>query len=384
MIIKLVKDVKDTKANSLVEVDEVNAKLLIDSGEAIEYTDAVKEIEKDEAIKVSIKASKTNINKNVNIQIVKEKVNMENIIGKAFKAIAEGKAATGLSEGTAADGGNLITTAIAELMGIAVDGSKVWNKCRKITLPDQANAIKVPVDASDPWIKATVPVPTNPAEGGDKTATKLAFNAQTLTLGKTVIYIPVTDELLSDASMLDQFIRSYMQGKLAGTLDYEVLTGGAGGYDGITGNSGYCATSGITEATPTVAELYGMVAAIDPRLQDGAEWFIAPVQWAYIVGAMSTSANLINNGILDLAGKKLFGMPVNVMPQLNAKVILGNLSQYCVAVPRVNDIISVSEHVRFYNDETVFRLVHRGAGDIVWALRTAGDSSTIGAFVENS
>jgi HK97 family phage major capsid protein len=381
MEIKLIKETNGTAIGSIVDVDEITAKKLIDEKSAIAYTDEVKATEQKSAIKEAVK------NININIHKEKENKNMkteEYVIGKFLKSLTTNKAVTGMSEGTAADGGNVVTTALGELMGIAMDNSKVWSKCRKITLPDQANAIKVPVDASDPWIKATVPVPTNPAEGAQKTATKLAFGAQTLTLGKTVLYIPVTDELLQDVGMLDQFVRQYAKSKLAGVLDYEVLVGGNGGYDGITGNSGYCSSCNITEATPTVAELYAMVAAIDPRLRDGAEWFVANGQWTNIVAALATEKNLVNNSILDLAGMKLFGMPVTVMACMNAEIILGNLSQYTVAVPRMNDIVTVSEHIRFDYDETVYRLVHRGAGDITWGLRTAGDSTTVGAFAESA
>ena len=105
--------------------------------------------------------------------------------------------------------------------------------------------------------------------------------------------------------------------------------------------------------------------------------------WSAAVSAFGTAAN-INNQLIDIAGKKLLGIPVTVMPQLNAEVVLANLNHYTVAVPRINDVMSVSESIRFDYDETVYRLVHRGAGAATWANRTSADSLTIGAFVEKA
>lgn len=378
MRIKLNKSYKDTPEHSVVECDEVTGKALIADGTAVEYTDTLSELEHKNAVKALAKAETKTINVNV-----KGKAMDKNIIGKALRAIREGKAVTGMSEGTANDGGALVGTFVSEIMGVAMDGSKVYSKCRKIVLPARMNAAKIPVDNSDPWIKATAPVPTNPAEGGDKTATKLAFLPRTLTLAKTVLYVPVTDELLEDDATLDGFVRGYLRSKLAGTLDGEILTGNAGGYAKISGDTGYCGTASITEATPTAAELYAMVAQIDPRLIGGAEWFIAPAQWAYIVGALATSAN-IQNQLIDVSGMKLFGKAVTVMPQLTGKAILVNLSAYTVVEPSVTDVIEFSRDVRFYNDESVFRLVHRGAGALTWASRTAADATTLSAAVEST
>jgi HK97 family phage major capsid protein len=386
MQIKLVKAHKETVVGSVVDCDEATGKQLIADQIAIEFTEAIQAKEKETAIKsfsVITKREVKNMSKEIEFKALTDKVRNDepNYVGKAFQKLA-GKAVTGMSEGTAADGGALLATAVAEVHGIAMAGSKVYARCAKITLPDGTNSIKVPVDTSDPWIKANAPVPTNPAEGAQKTATKLAFAPRTLTLAKTVLYIPTTDELLSDAAMLDGYIRQYAASKLAGVLDYEILTGGGGGFAAIVGDTGYCATQSIS-STPTLAEMQGMVSKVDPRLLDGSEFFISIALWNAMVGAFGTSAN-INNQLIDIAGKKLLGHAVNVMPQLNAEVIFGNLSQYTVAVPRVNDVIKVSESIRFDYDETVYRLVSRNAGAITWASRTSADSIGVGAFVEKA
>lgn len=380
MKVKLVKTIKDAQIGSIVECDEKTAKELIEKNEAIEYTEKVELEEKELAIKKSLKEKETKEHINKGIKMSENKSD-KYIVGKAISQLA-GKAVTGMSEGTAGDGGNLLGTAVAELMGIAMAGSKVYSKCRKIVMPDRMNAMKVPVDTSDPWIKATAPTPTNPAEGAQKTATKLAFGARTLTLTKTVFYVPLTDELLQDVAMVDGFVRQYIRAKLATVLDYEILAGGGGGYTAIAGDSSYVA-SGTVSATPTQAELYTFVNAIDDRFKDGAEWFISPALWATFVSTFNTSNN-IGTQIIDVNGMKLYGKPVNVMPCLNSEVILGDFGQYTVVEPAVNDVISVSESIRFDYDETVLRLVHRGAGAATFAKRTVADSTYIAAFCEKA
>lgn len=369
MKIRLNKEVNGAPQGSIVEVDELTAKTLIRVQEAIEYTDDVELAEKKQAVKEEV---------NVPNIVVKRTKIMENIIGKAFRSIYDQKAVTGMSEGTAADGGNLIGTAVAEVMGIALSNSKVWSKCKKITLPDKTNSIKVPIDASDPWIVTSVPVPNFPAEGGQKTATKLAFGAQTLTLGKTVFYIPVTDELLSDVGMLDQFVRQYAFQKLAGTLDTACLSGAAS-YSGVVGNATYTTSVNISTA-PTMDQIYSAVAAIDPRLSP--EWYMGPADWVQCKYAFVKADNL-SMQLIDPNGMKLAGLPVNILPQLS-RIVIGDFSQYCVAVPSINDIMAVSEHIRFDYDETVYRLVHRSAGAPCWTVRTAADGTAIGAFANSS
>lgn len=396
MMIQLIQEIPNPEVEgemlpvgTVIEVDDATGEQMVADGVAVVYdeeAEAEEEVELTKSFNIKAKENKMEKKEFMSKSFENQKDYIadkhgDNFVGKAFKAIAT-KATTGANETTAADGGNLVYTAISEIMGIAVDGSKVWAKCPKMTLPDGANAIKVPVDNSDPWIKANAITPTNPAEGAQKTATKLAFDAKTLTLTKTVMYLPATDEILQDVGTLDAYIRNYARGKLATVLDYEILAGGGGGYSAISGNAD-CTGVTITEATPTTKELYGIINSIDPRLQAGSEWFMSVAQWTACVGALADADNLFKQ-LIDVSGKQLLGYPVTVMPCLNDITIFGNLSQYQVAVPRNNDVMAVSTDIRFDYDETVYRLVHRGAGNIVWKTRTAADSQEVSAFSEGT
>jgi HK97 family phage major capsid protein len=380
MIIKLIKETKNTPSGSIIEADELTSKDLLANGIAIQYTTEIEQLDCKSLLAILkqndlIDQEKV---KTINIE-TKGKKMTENHIGKAFQMIYEGKSVTGMSEGTAGDGGNLIGTAIADVQGLALEGSKIWAKTKKITLPVNTNSVKVPVDKNEPWIYTVAgkPFGCQPGEGAQKTSTKLEFGVQTLTLGKTVFYIPVTEELLQDAGMLDGWIRQSAYSKLATTLDNSILSG-APSYSAVLGNATYTTSLAIS-GTPTSAQIYEAQAYIYPSLKP--EWYMGPVDWQVAKSAFATAANL-NGQLIDPIGMKLAGLPVNVMPMLS-RFVLADFSQYTVAVPRINDILSISEHVRFEYDEVCYRLVHRSAGAPTFGLRTAGDGTTMGAFVNS-
>ena len=365
----MTREFNSTPVDSIVDVDIDTSNRLTSEGIAILFDDAVERKEIKDAV---LQETKT-------VHIIKGKTNMqEYMVGKAFQSIYQGKAVTGMSEGTAADGGNLIGTAVGEVMGMALETSKVWSKCRKVVLPDRTNSVKIPVDKNAIFDMAGKPIGYNPAEGAQKTATKLEFGVQTLTLGKTVFYIPVTEELLADASMLDGWIRQSAFGKLATTLDNSVLSGAAS-YSGVIGNATYTASLAIS-AVPTIEQIYEAQSHIYPSMNP--EWYMGPQDWFAMKAAFADSNNL-NNQLINPNGFVLAGMKVNVIPLLS-QVVLADFSQYTVAVPRVNDQLAVSEHIRFDYDEVVYRLVHRSAGAPCFSPRTGADGITLGAFVQSA
>ena len=385
MKIRLLEDVDDTPMGSIVEVDEVTAQELIDAGKAEVFTEEEAKSERDIAIKSVMINTKKKEDKEMKFENMKDRVVSEHgdyFVGKAFQSLITGKAVAGMSEGTAADGGNLIGTAQGELASVALAGSVVYSKVSKITLGQQYNSMNVPLDASDPYRAAIAPEARNPAEGETKTASKLAFGNLALTLAKTIIFAPVTDELAQDYVALDGFLRNYMTGKVGASLDESILVGGTGGYAAIAGNANTTDLA-LTEAVPTVAELYTFVTSIDNRLLAGCEWFCSYGQWKYIVAALGTAAN-IDKQLIDVAGMKLFGYPVTLHACLNAQILFGNLSEYIAIEPQGNNAFDVSKEFYFDTDQTCYRLVHRGAGGIKFTTIATAEAGELSAFAESN
>jgi HK97 family phage major capsid protein len=378
MQIKLQKSYNDAEIGAIVDCDDQTANELIQKGIAILDNTDITQIEAE---------IKEIVNKEINIKVNKEikmeTKDMEFGLGKYFMNVAK-KAITGNSEtGSAADGGATVYTGLGEIENLIMAESQVFGKCRKITLAKNANAMKIPVSDSDFVVKATVPVATNPAEGSYGTVSKVAFDARTLTLTKTSIVVPVTSELLEDASAMDSYVRMALVGKLANVKDYEILKGGGGGYTAVNGDTNYCITTSLT-ATPTIAELQTMVGKVHPQLQAGSEWFMSQTDWAIIVGAHSTEKNVAMQNI-NASAMMLLGKKVNIIPSLAANdIFFGNLSQYVVIEAPLGDRLQVSEHVNFANDEIVFKITSRGAGALVAKKRATGDSLSIAAFSEKA
>jgi HK97 family phage major capsid protein len=384
MKIKFLKNAKiedtDIPEGSVVEMEDISAKSFIKSKDAIEYTDEVEGKEKSMAVKEIVEKSI-----NVIVKDNKEVKMNDYVIGKMLQEVRE-KAVTGMSIGTAADGGALISTAIAQLMEVAMEGSKIYGKCRKIKLPQGYNSCKIVTDASEPIIRASAPVITSPAEGADKTATKLAFGNYTATLVKSVLYIPLTDELLQDAQGLDGYVRDYMRGKAAADVDVQILNGAAAstGFIGITtagtGASAYRVAQAWT--TPTIDEVGNFMRNVHPIFADRAEWFMNPTQWFTTVSKLVTNVANTSGMIVNPAAMTLMGKKVNVMAGITsgAGVLYGDFSQYTVVEPSIQQGLKISEHIRFYNDETVYRLVNRFAGGPTFLARTLADGSSSAAF----
>lgn len=376
MLIMLKKDYQDFKNGSVLDVDEITFKELVDAEIATKDFEnkseevLVKEVN-EELIQKSQKVTKK----------VKENNMDELILGKMFSGLMK-KAITGANETTAADGGNLVYTGLAEIENLLMEKSQVYSKCRKIKLAKNANAMKVPVMDTGVFTAAGLPAATNPAEGSYGTASKLAIDARTLTLTKTSIIVPVTTELMEDVEAMDSYIRGELVGKLAIIKDLQVLKGN-GGYTGVNGDTNYCQTTSVS-ATPTLAELTTLKFKIAPMYMAGAEWFLSITDWATIVGALATEKNVAMQNI-DPVGMKLLGLPVNVVASLaSGDIILGNFAQYVVIEAPLGDRIAVSDQVNFANDELVYKITSRGSGAAVAKRKVTGDSLYVSAFSEKA
>ncbi len=385
MRVKFLKDTKiedtDIVVDSIVDFpDDVVAKSYIEKGDAIEFTEEVEKEEEKTAVEKELNDLKAK-NVNVAVKIGKEDKMSDYIIGKAMVDLRK-KAVTGMSEGTAADGGALLGTAVSEMLSVALEGGVIYPKCRKIRLAQGFNSCKIVTDTSDPLIRANAPVITAPAEGGDKTATKLAFGNYTASLVKQVLYVPVTDELLDDAVNLDGYIREYLRGKAAADLDVQILNGTAAssGLIGITtaGAAAYVVAEAWT--TPTLAQVTAFMRGVHPSLNP--EWYMSPTQWANVIAAFVGTASNANGMIVNPAAMTLMGKKVNVMAGMlvGTAVVYGDFSTYAIVEPNVQQGMKISDQIRFYNDETVYRLVNRFAGGPTFVERTIADGTTVAGF----
>lgn len=377
MKIKLLADYNDTPKGSIVECDDAQGAELIQKELAVRDDSTKEQVEQEAKQLVDKDITITKRDKTMTMEIKNEFA-----VGQFFGDLAR-KSITGNSEtGSAADGGAVVYTGMAEIAPLLLQGSVVYSKCRKIPISPKANAMKIPFSNNDWYVAGSAPVVSSTiAEGIAGTDTKMVFGARTLTLGKAVVPVAITEELLEDNASIDAFVRAEMVGKLANILDANILKTTGNGLTAVIGDTGFTATSTVSSTT-TLIEMQTLVNKVHPSLKP--EWYMSITAWAKIVGTFATAAN-IQLSIIDVSNKVFLGKPVNVMPVLAATdIVLADFGQYTVVEATLGQRLAVSVDARFLYGEICYRLTARQAGAATLPTRATADSLTVGGFVTNA
>lgn len=429
---------------SVVEMEDAACKALIEDGTACEYTEDTANAEQTEAVKTlqtqlatqtqelatkqakltALEQELANTRKDttmsMNVIVPKSLDQMDrderlkayaddpNIVGKAVQYIAckeyredpkvqkllATKAIAGMSEGTAADGGDLVTTAVSKIMGQVYAESDFLAQCNKLTLPDQANSMRVTYEASDWWNGASAPLSGMASEGDALTPTKLAFGATDVYPRNPNILAVVTAELLEDVTGLSSEVTRVMTMKLAKVIEGKCFLGNGG--SGTDGFVGILATSGSAQVsrqtistlgTPTLAEIQGFIAQVVPAWRKNSRWYMSNAYWQTLRGSTNfVSAANIGQQVIDLDKNLLLGYPVSIVEALPAStpIVFGDASQYTLVQGRNGQIMLFSKELYFSTNQLAWRLTQRVGGAIAAAKYTLADSSTVAAFCKFS
>ncbi|MFA5154268.1 MAG: phage major capsid protein [Clostridia bacterium] len=408
------------KTGSILEVDEVTAKELIDNKTGEEFKDATPE-QKDysELIAKSIDKAMSDYAKahpTVNFFVKdapKEEAKFaclgEQLISVKDAALgrkidprltAINKAA-GLSEGVSADGGFLVQQDyVSELDKLAHETGRLPSKCQRIPVSAVSNGIIWnAVDESSRadgsrrggitcyWI----------AEADQKTASKPKFARRTMNLEELIGVYYATDNLLMDTTALSAEVSSWFGEEFGFKLDDAILNGtGAGQPLGVfTSGALVSVAKESNQAADTVIaenimKMYSrMVASSLPR----AEWFINQEIYPQlfslkvVIGTGGVPVFMPPAGLSVAPYGTLFGRPVNPIEQASALGDLGDisfldLSQYKL-IEKGGIQAASSIHVKFLTDETAFRFVMRVNGQPRWRapLTPYKGSATLSPFV---
>ena len=310
-------------------------------------------------------------------------------------------AVTGLSEGIPSDGGFLIQPEFSsELLKRAYETGQVASRCRRIPVGDNANGLKINgIDETSRvtgsrwggvrayWI----------GEADDKTASKPKFRQIELSLKKLIGLCYATDELLQDATALEAVMNQAFAEEFGFMLDDACINGtGAGQPLGVMNSP--CLVSVAKEDaqladTVEYANIVKMWSRCYARGRTNAVWFINQdvepqlFQMGIVVGMGGTPVYLPPGGASGQPYGTLFGRPVIAIEQCQTlgdagDIILGDFSQY-ILIDKGGVQSASSIHVRFVNDESVFRFVYRVDGQPIWnsALTPFKGSNTLSPFV---
>lgn len=306
------------------------------------------------------------------------------------------RSASGLNETNPSDGGFLVQKDfVADLLKRTYETGILASKVKKIPLSTNANGIKI--NAIDEDSRAN-----GSRWGGIKTyweneadqltASKPKFRQMELSLKKLTGLCYVTDELLQDATALENVIREGFAEEFGFKIDDAILEGtGAGQPLGIL-NSGSLVK---VEKEPgqkdliTVENLVKMWSRIWSRSRANAVWYInseiEPLLYTLKVG--DKPVYIPAGGLSESPYGTLLGRPVVPLEQCSAvgevgDIILADLSQY-VLIDKGGINATSSIHVRFLYDENVFRFIYRVDGQPVWnkALQPYKGSASVSPFV---
>lgn len=310
---------------------------------------------------------------------------------------------SGASEGVSSDGGYLVRKDVAgDLFTLAHETGLLSRSCRRIPISTDANGVTI--NAVDESSRAT-----GSRWGGIRaywaseaeaaTKSKPAFRQVELKLEKLMGLFYSTDELLKDAAALEAIARQGFAEEFGFQLDDAILRGdGAGKPLGIL-NSGalisQAAEGGQAADTIVYNNVINMFARCWARSYPNAVWYINQACYPQLFrmnlretgDTAGTAVWLPPGGASASPYGTLLGRPVMPIEQASAlgdvgDIMLLDLSQYVLAEKGGVETAS-SIHVKFVEDETVFRWILRVDGQPIWkqALTPFKGANSLSPFV---
>ena len=311
------------------------------------------------------------------------------------------KAGTGLNEGTPSQGGFLVQQdSVNELIKRTYEIGAVASRVRRIAISGNSNGLKIPgvneTSRADGSRYGGIQTYWTD-EARTKTASLPAFRMIELNLHKLVGLVYATDELLQDTVALQSFIMQIFPEEINYEVENRILRGtGAGQPLGIL-NSGARVAVGaeVGQAATTIEaeNVMNMYSRMWARSRPNAVWFINQdielqlMTMTINVGTGGIPVYMPAGGVSGAQYASLFGRPVIAVEYCSTlgtegDIMFLDLSQYLM-IDKGGIQTASSMHVRFVNDEQVFRFVYRVDGQPLWnaPLTPANGTNTQSPFI---
>jgi HK97 family phage major capsid protein len=312
------------------------------------------------------------------------------------------RAVSGMSEGVPSDGGFLVQTDFStELLKRAYETGQCASRCRRVGVKATANGLKInavdEISRADGSRWGGVRAYWT-AEAGDKTLSAPHFRQVELSLKKLTGLAYATDELLDDSQALEDILMTAFSEEFGFRLDDAIING-----DGVGKPLGILASPSLVSITKEAGQvadslypenIIKMWSRCYSRSRLNSVWFINQdiepqlFTLAIAVGTGGGTVYMPPGGLSGQPYGTLFGRPVIPIEQCQTlgdkgDIILTDLSQY-ILIDKGGIQSASSIHVRFVNDESVFRFVYRVDGQPIWhsALTPfTGSANTVSPFV---
>jgi len=289
------------------------------------------------------------------------------------------RAASGLGESVASEGGFLVQQDFAaNLMKPIFETGKLASRLNRLSLSGNSNGIKIPgIDESSRatgsrwggiqmyWVE----------EAGTLTKAKPKFRMINLQLNKLAGLAYLTDELMQDAVALEGYVETAFREELEFMIDDSVIRGtGSGRPLGIL-NAG-CLVSEAKETgqdadTIVYENILKMWSKLVANSRTNAVWLVNQnvepqlAQMHLNVGTGAAPVYLPPSGASGQQYSTIFGRPVIPVEQASSlgdkgDIMLADFSKYYWIDKGTRSDYSM--HIRFLNDEQVYRIIYRADG----------------------
>ena len=285
----------------------------------------------------------------------------------------EGRAeVSGLSESTPSAGGWLVEPEFAaSIVDTKSQSYPIPGMCVKLRLK-RSGSIRLPA-----WDTA-VTVYTKD-EAVEKTKSHPRFAQLEMSVNKITALCYATDEMLEDSALLAGWLESHAREAVARQLQQFIIRGtGAGMPQGIVNSP--C----LVQVARAGANAIGLA---DVTQMWEQMWAAGKSRCVWLINSqtvMSQIGNIALANVFDNASHTLLSRPVieiDACPTLGhlGDIILADLSQYVLVDREEKGTISI--HVRFIFDESVFRFVYRVDGEPTWAATETVNGVATSPFI---
>jgi len=301
------------------------------------------------------------------------------------------------NESAGADGGFLIPPAFAkDVFMLSMSENALLPYCDDVEI--DGNAMSFPKDETTPW-------GTNGIRAywqGEATApaqTKLALGMNSLRLKKLMALVPVSDELLADASALNSYLPKKIGVSVQWKTNEAILFGLGGALPFGAFKSGAAITvakdSGQSTGTLSATNLANMIARLPEGSFPNAVWIInndvLPALFTLTLGnyPIYLPSGIKPGGIQESPYGTLLGRPIIVSQHAKSFSSAGDVNlvdlSYYQAITKAGGIeMATSMHLYFDADATAFRAVFRmdGQSKLSAAITPANGSNNLSPFVQ--
>jgi len=260
------------------------------------------------------------------------------------------------------------------------------------------NSMVFPKDETTPWGTDGIRAYWQ-AEASLANQTKPKFGASIMRLYKLMALVPVTDELLDDASALTSYLPTKTADSIRWKTNEAILFGtGAGQPQGaFAGNVTVTVAKETGQATLTLlpANLFKMIARLPPGSMSRAVWLMGPDTLPALFGLTLGSypiylpAGASTGGMQPSPYGMLLGRPIVISQHAAAfsaqgDVLLADLKFYRT-ITKVGGVqTATSMHLYFDADAAAFRTTYRidGQPSIATPIAQAKGTNTLSPFVQ--